>query len=82
MLPLAMVAIPFVVPTLSLAAEPYFNYADLADLSFYMSMFNMVVIAYIFDRVACKGGKRQAVVRACGVCAPVAGAVFACPCIL
>jgi len=48
MLPLAMVAIPFIVPTLSLAAEPYFNYADLADLSFYLRIFNMAVIAYIF----------------------------------
>lgn len=47
-LPLAMVAIPFIVPTLSLAAEPYFNYADLADLSFYLRIFNMGVIAYIF----------------------------------
>jgi hypothetical protein len=47
-LPLAMVAIPFLVPTLTLAAEPYFNYADLADLSFYMRIFNVAVIAYIF----------------------------------
>ncbi|MEW6605242.1 MAG: hypothetical protein AB1351_11230 [Thermoproteota archaeon] len=47
-LPLAMVVIPFIVPTLSLAAAPYFNYAGLADLSFYMRIFNIVVIAYIF----------------------------------
>lgn len=48
MLPLAMVTIPFIVPTLTLAAAPYFNYADLADLSFYLRIFNMAVIAYIF----------------------------------
>ncbi len=48
MLPLAMVAIPFLVPTFSLAAEPYFNYSGLADLSFYMRLFNMAVIGYIF----------------------------------
>lgn len=47
-LPLAMVATPFIVPTLSLAAEPYFNYSGLADLSFYMRIFNMAVIAFIF----------------------------------
>lgn len=47
-LPLAMIAIPFIVPTLSLAAAPYFNYPELADLSFYMRIFNMAVIAYIF----------------------------------
>jgi hypothetical protein len=48
MLPLSMIAIPFLVPTFTLATEPYFNYADLADLSFYMRIFNIVVIAYIF----------------------------------
>jgi hypothetical protein len=48
MLPLAIVAIPFIVPTSALASSPYFNYAHLADLSFYMRIFNMVVLAYIF----------------------------------
>lgn len=48
MLPLAMVVIPFIVPTLSLAVAPYFNYAGLADLSFYLRIFNMAVIAYVF----------------------------------
>ena len=47
-LPLVMVAIPFLVPTFTLATEPYFSYAGLADLSFYMRIFNMAVIAYIF----------------------------------
>ena len=48
MLPLSMIAIPFLVPTFTLATEPYFNYPGLADLSFYMRIFNIVVIAYIF----------------------------------
>jgi len=47
-IPLAMVAIPFIVPTFVLASQPYFNYAGLADLSFYMMIFNMIVIGYIF----------------------------------
>ncbi|HEX7031458.1 MAG TPA: hypothetical protein VF172_00515 [Nitrososphaera sp.] len=51
MLPLAMVATPFIVTTLSLATSPYFYYAGLADLSFYMRIFNMAVIAYIFKTV-------------------------------
>jgi hypothetical protein len=29
-------------------AEPYFNYAAFADLSFYMRIFNIIVIGYIF----------------------------------
>ena len=48
MLPLAMVGIPFLVPTFTLATEPYFNYSGLADLSFFMRIFNIAVIAYIF----------------------------------
>jgi hypothetical protein len=47
-LPLVMVAIPFLVPIFSLVNQPYFNYAGLADLSFYMRIFNMAVIGYIF----------------------------------
>jgi hypothetical protein len=48
MLPLAIVAIPFIVPTSALASSPFINYARLADLSFYMRIFNMVVLAYVF----------------------------------
>lgn len=47
-LPLVMVAIPFIVPTSTIASEPYFNYPGLADLSFYMNMFNIFVLGYIF----------------------------------
>lgn len=47
-LPLAMVAIPFLVPTTTLVAGPYFDYADMADLSSYMRIFNLAVIGFIF----------------------------------
>jgi hypothetical protein len=47
-LPLVMVAIPFIVPTSALVSGPYFNYPDLADLSFYMRIFNIAVLGYIF----------------------------------
>jgi hypothetical protein len=48
MLPLAMVAIPFLVPTTTLATGLYFDYAAIADLSFYMRIFNIIVIGFIF----------------------------------
>jgi uncharacterized membrane protein YbhN (UPF0104 family) len=48
MIPLIMVGIPFLIPTSVLVAEPYFNYADIADLSFYMRIFNIAIIGYIF----------------------------------
>jgi hypothetical protein len=47
-IPLLMVGIPFLIPTSALVAEPYFNYADIADLSFYMRIFAIAVIGYIF----------------------------------
>jgi hypothetical protein len=46
--PVLMIAIPFLVPTSVLVANPYFNYAGFADLSFYMRVFNILVIGYIF----------------------------------
>lgn len=46
--PLLMIATPFLVPTSVLVANPYFNYAGFADLSFYMRIFNILVIGYIF----------------------------------
>ncbi|HJS82034.1 MAG TPA: hypothetical protein VJ742_04280 [Nitrososphaera sp.] len=46
--PLLMIAIPFLLPTSVLVANPYFNYAGFADLSFYMRIFNILVIGYIF----------------------------------
>jgi hypothetical protein len=46
-LPLAIVAIPFIVPTSALASSPYFNYARLADLSFLMRIFDIAIVAFI-----------------------------------
>ncbi|AIF84029.1 hypothetical protein NTE_01971 [Candidatus Nitrososphaera evergladensis SR1] len=48
LLPLVMVALPFLLPTSEIASKPYFNYAKLADFSLYMRVFNMAVLAYIF----------------------------------
>lgn len=48
LLPLVMVAVPFLLPTSEIASKPYFNYAKLADFSLYMRVFNMAVLAYIF----------------------------------
>lgn len=48
LLPIAMVAVPFILPTSEIAAKPYFNYAGLADFSLYMRIFNMAVLGYIF----------------------------------
>jgi hypothetical protein len=47
-IPLLMIGIPFLIPTSVLVAEPYFNYADIADLSFYMRLVNLIVLGYIF----------------------------------
>lgn len=46
--PLLMVAIPFLLPTSLLAFEPYFDYPGFATLSFYLRVLNIVVIGYIF----------------------------------
>jgi hypothetical protein len=47
-IPVLMIAVPFLIPTSVLVAQPYFNYAGFADLSFYMRIFNIAVIGYIF----------------------------------
>ncbi len=47
-IPLLMIAIPFMLPTSVLALQPYFNYAGFADLSFYLRIFNIAVIGFIF----------------------------------
>jgi hypothetical protein len=48
LLPLIMVAVPFLLPTSEIVSKPYFNYAKLADFSLYMRLFNMIILAYIF----------------------------------
>jgi hypothetical protein len=47
-LPLAMVAVPFLLSTSEIASKTYFNYPTLADVGLYMRIFNIVVLAYIF----------------------------------
>lgn len=48
LLPLAMVAVPFLLSTSEIASKTYFNYPTLADVGLYMRIFNIVVLAYIF----------------------------------
>lgn len=48
LIPALMIAIPFLVPTAVLASQPYFNYPSFADLSFYLRIFNVIVVGYIF----------------------------------
>jgi hypothetical protein len=47
-LPMIMIAIPFTVPISELVSDPDFNYSGLADLSFFMRMYNMTILCYIF----------------------------------
>ncbi len=48
LIPLAMVAVPFLLSTSEIAGKGYFNYPTLADVGLYMRIFNIVVLAYIF----------------------------------
>ena len=48
LIPFAMVAVPFILPTSEIVGKPYFNYAQLADFSLYMRIFNMAVLGFIF----------------------------------
>jgi hypothetical protein len=47
-LPMIMIAIPFAVPISELVSDPDFNYSGLADLSFFMRLYNMTILGYIF----------------------------------
>src|ERR671931_682507 len=49
-LPMIMIAIPFTVPISELVSDPDFNYSGLADLSFFIRIFNMTILCYIFIR--------------------------------
>ncbi|HET7345168.1 MAG TPA: hypothetical protein VFJ05_04775, partial [Nitrososphaeraceae archaeon] len=48
-LPMVMVAIPFIVPISELVSDPDFNYPALADMSFFMRLYNMAIFGYIFS---------------------------------
>jgi hypothetical protein len=48
-LPMVMIAIPFIVPISELVSDPDFNYPALADMSFFMRLYNMAIFGYIFS---------------------------------
>jgi hypothetical protein len=47
-LSMLMVTVPFIVPIAELVWGPNFNYSGLADLSFFMRLYNMAILGYIF----------------------------------
>jgi hypothetical protein len=48
-LPMIMVTIPFVVPISELISVPDFNYSGLADMSFFIRIYDMAVLGYVFS---------------------------------
>ena len=51
-LSVCLILIPFMTATSDLVLRPYFDYSVLADLRFYMSIFNIIALAYIIKRSA------------------------------
>jgi hypothetical protein len=49
-MPMLMVAIPFIVPISELVFGPDFNHYGLADLSFFIRIYNMIILGYIFSK--------------------------------
>lgn len=49
-LPLALILVPFMIAISDLILRPYFDYPGLADLRFFMSIFNMIALAYIIRK--------------------------------
>src|SRR3989442_9890391 len=47
-LPMIVISIPFMVTISALFVQPFLNYVELADLSFYMKIFDMIILGYIF----------------------------------
>src|SRR2546427_5380309 len=47
-LPMIVILIPFMVTISALFVQPFLNYVELADLSFYMKIFDMIILGYIF----------------------------------
>ena len=47
-LPMVVISIPFMVPISALFVQQFLNYTELADLSFYIRIFNMIILGYIF----------------------------------
>jgi len=47
-LPMIVISIPFMFTISEIFVHPYLNYVELADLSFYMKIFDMIILGYIF----------------------------------
>jgi hypothetical protein len=47
-LPMAAISIPLTVTMSALLVRPFLNYVELADLSFVMRIFDMIILGYIF----------------------------------
>ena len=47
-LPVVAILIPLTVTMSALLVHPFFNYAELPDLSFVMRIFDMIILGYIF----------------------------------
>src|SRR5207245_2363687 len=47
-LPMTVISIPFMVTISALFVQPFLNYVELADLSFYTKIFDMIILGYIF----------------------------------
>ena len=47
-LPMIVILIPFMVTISALFVQPFLNYVELADLSFYMKIFDMIILGYVF----------------------------------
>ena len=47
-LPMIVISIPFMVPISALFVQPFLNDVELADLSFYTKIFDMIILGYVF----------------------------------
>jgi len=47
-LPMIVISIPFMVTISALFVQPFLNYVELADLSFYTKIFDMIILGYVF----------------------------------
>jgi hypothetical protein len=48
-LPMIVISIPFMVTISALFMQPFLNYVELVDLSFYTKIFDMIILGYVFQ---------------------------------
>jgi hypothetical protein len=48
-LPMIVISIPFMVTISALFVQPFLNYVELADLSLYTKIFDMIILGYVFQ---------------------------------